>query len=35
MTCIFLAILELMRLKHIRASQRERFGDILIVRVDE
>jgi len=34
MVCIFLAILELIRLKQIQARQRERFADILIVRCE-
>ena len=34
MVCTFLAILELIRLKQVRATQREHFGDILIVQVE-
>ena len=32
MVCVFMAILELIRLKQIGAKQRDRFGDIVIVR---
>jgi chromatin segregation and condensation protein Rec8/ScpA/Scc1 (kleisin family) len=31
MVCTFLAILELMKLRHIRVVQRETFGDIEIM----
>lgn len=34
LVCVFLAILELIRLKQIQAKQRERFGEIMILRVE-
>jgi segregation and condensation protein A len=34
LVCIFLAILELMRLKQLRATQKDRFGDIMIVKME-
>lgn len=35
MVCVFLAILELIRLKQIQAKQRDQFGDIVIVAAEE
>ena len=34
LVCIFLAVLELMRLKQIRAAQKDRFGDITIMKAE-